>query len=279
MNKKAPHFSPFQIIRKNIEFTYIVLGIFLTSCTAQFPVSTIYAKDEQTQSLVRWPVITDEASKHSIKVIPLENVGEMLLFEVEVTNNSKDSIPIAPNQWQMEYFSSLQSYKSHQPDLMSYPLSGNKVNNEYQKIAKKIQAAKDGSSFFIALGIVVLFVAIIALESKSDSNNSDHSYTHNNNYSSVFNLSLCSHTNSFRQPRTQGWTEKEKVSFFKQRGKELALVNNDLQMIPPGETYLYGLFFPRIEAAINLKLYGQVGADSYQWEFQHDGLNTAKTKL
>lgn len=261
---------------------YFTIGMFLSGCVAKFPVSTIYANDSQTHSLVQWPETIEESDTQLVKIRPLENIDEMLLFELEVTNKSQEPIPITPQNWQLGYFSNYTKSESTSADSLSYPLSGSEVNKGYQKVAQDIKAAKDGTTALIVVGIVLIVAIFIIIAANSDNNSSDNTsyYSYDNYMMDVgLNMSFAFFNQSYEPPITEEWSEKDKIAFFRERGEELKKVDNGPHMIPPGETYFYGLFFPRKKEARHLSLKGVIGNESYAWNFQHDGLNLPKAGI
>lgn len=277
-----PYLKLLPLFRDHKFFCFFTLAIFLASCTARFPVSSIYSSNQSNDSIVQWPEIKDESSTQIVKMRPLENIHEMLLFELEVTNKSQDSIPITPKNWRLEYFSNFTALDSPTADTVSYPLNGAQVNQGYQKVADKIKAAKDGTTILIIMGIAVVVIALIVIASssnKSKDKKSDRNASYDTFANVGLNMSFGFHNRSFEHPRTDDWSEKEKIAYFRQRGQELKTMDNSQHMIPPGETYLYGLFFPRKATAKHLILKGTIGQESYTWDFDHDGLNLPKKKI
>lgn len=264
-------------------FIYFTIWIFLSSCVAKFPVSTIYANDDQSNSLIQWPEIVDESDTQLVKIRPMENIDEMLLFELEVTNKGAEPIPITPQDWKLAYFSSMAQSNSTLPDSISRPLNGAQVNQGYQKVAKEIKAAKDGTTVLVVLGVIMIVALIVIIA--SESNNNSGNGVANDHYGSYagldvgLNLSFALFNQSYAPPNTEHWREKDKIAYYRQRGQELEKVDNGPHTIPPGETYFYGLFFPRKKAARHLTLDGVVGNEYYEWNFQHDGLNLPKAEL
>ena len=114
----------------------------LQSCSVKMPVSSIYSKDITTDERIQWPVIIDENESQLVRLTPLENIDNMLVFEVEATNKSQDSIRIDPQNWQLDYLSMAQA-GTMKIDSTSYPLRGDQINQTYQNIAKKLTKARN----------------------------------------------------------------------------------------------------------------------------------------
>jgi len=280
---RIPNPTLLNFFRTDKAITYLVIGLLLVNCSVRLPVSSVSARDERTNGLIEWPEITDENDDHRIVVRPLENVDQMLLFEVEVTNKNQDSLYINPQHWQLQYFSNKYDRSRHSVDTLSYPLTGSEINDAYQDIAKRIQKARDGTIALLVIGIVVVVVVVLLAASagskrkeKRDSRDSNAAHQSNN---SGLNVSVGLGYVGYAQPKTDHWTTKEKITYFRLRGEVLKEINNGPRVLLKGESHIFGLFFPRKELARDLILNGAIDNQSYSWDFVHDGQTLPNVKL
>ncbi|MFY0653985.1 MAG: hypothetical protein JXQ96_18230 [Cyclobacteriaceae bacterium] len=265
------YINPLVFFRTHRSFTFFLIGILSFSCTVRLPVSAIYATDTESNELIHWPEFVDENDSHRLRVTAMENIDQMLLFEVEVTNKNQDSLYVNPQEWQLDYRSS--KYISS-VDSSSHPLNGPEVNNIYQGIAQRIKDARDGTTALIIVGIVAIIVIAIAMADIDSGSWQEGSS--GNGGGSNFNFFLNVGLNSYRPPHTEHWTTKQKITYYRRRGETLKDMDMSPQFIPKGESRLYGFFFPRKESVDWLTLRGLVDDQSYTWEFKHESAGMIK---
>lgn len=240
------------------------------SCSVKLPTSSIYITDTNTNEFIQWPEIIDEDDNQRVRLTPLENVDQMLLFEVEVTNKNQDSLYINPQSWQLDYLSMEYDKSFSSIGSASYPLSGSEINESYQNIAKRIVDARNGTTALVIVGIVVVIAVVILVASTTSSKNKkdkkDRKKRANTGFIAAMNFTF----NSNSTPETDEWTNKQKIAYFRKRGELLQNVYFGPRAILKGETCVFVLYFHRKESISHLQLNGVVGDQDYSWKFQHN---------
>lgn len=257
--------------RTRLFFTYFLISILTISCSVKLPTSSIYSTDANTNEQIKWPEIIDEDDYTRVRLTPLENVDQMLLFEVEVTNKNQDSLYVNPQDWTLDYLS-IKNDKNLSPvDSTSHPLSGSEINDSYQKIAKRIVNARNGTTALVIAGLVVIIVVIVAIiASESDNKEKDKDKKARKNTADLgFFAAMNINYSSFKAPETDEWSNKQRIAYFRKRGELLQHADFGPSTLLKGETRVFGLYFPRKGSSSNLMLNGVVGDEHYNWDFKH----------
>lgn len=253
-------YLPFlSFLQKHRLVKYILIGVLVTSCAVQTPVSNIYYKDHQTGSLHQWPLITDETNHYVVQVEPLENVHEMMLFDVSVTNKSDEKIIVDPGAWGLSYL----DRSGSSIDTSYVPMSGKQINNSYQRFADKMDKARkqENVAFAITAAVVlVAFVIVVAAFAGGDDDEDEEDEDEEDSFTINFGIASGS--------EDAGWSRKDEIKYLRRLGKEMKHANFEPLELTKGETDHFTLFFPR-EQSKHIVLDGRISDDLLSWRFKH----------
>jgi hypothetical protein len=252
-----------KFFRKSSFITYLMIGVLSISCSVQLPSSYIYTQDPKTNDLHKWPLITDDEENYRIELQALENVDQMLPFEVTITNKGEDTLYVDPGIWQLQYAKEYAG-DSTRLDTASYPLTGIQVNEAYQDIAFRKEKAKKNTRTAIIIIGVVLIVGIIIIVASANSNEEKKEKKQSRRSGGGLNLNFGSNS-SAREERPKN----EEIAYLRRTGQLMYDMNLGPRSISPGNTQTFTLYFPRNKSMQYLILDGAINDQLLSWDFLH----------